>query len=122
MHKIAKYGIINISLGSRANLYNTTKGETEMKKIFYGLAIALIALAVYAAGQIKVVLPNPEYFFWGAVVAVLLLIFGYFCGEHESKTKVPKKKNSSSQGEHTVKWGEVRVSIFWHSFSYILIY
>lgn len=52
-------------------------------KVFCGITAFGVLLAAYAAGQITAFLPFPEYFFWGALVAIALLIFGFFCGTYE---------------------------------------
>ena len=65
-----------------------------MEKIFYVVLAILIAIAVYAGGQMTALLPGPEYFFYGAIVALGLMFFGYFCG---MRKELPKKKKEQNQ-------------------------
>ena len=73
-----------------------------MEKLFYGVLAVLIAIAVYAGGQMTALLPGPEYFFYGAIVASGLMFFGYFCGMRKvlPKKKKEQDQNSSSSAKY----------------------
>ena len=86
MHKIAKYGIIIFSQKTKAQELITKKGMFSMKtKIFIFLLIVAVAIAIFSAGQLFLVLRNPELVFVVSIAAILLLSIGFFLGKNRKE-------------------------------------
>ena len=86
MHKIAKYGIIIFSQKTKAQELITTKGMFSMKtKIFIFLLIVAVAIAIFSAGQLFLVLQNPELVFAISIAGIVLLSIGFFIGKNRKE-------------------------------------